>query len=567
MHFSSVAPHTRAARWLVTVALLGGWTASAQTLIDTSAAAGIQNTLNSVGTPAAGAALQKARDLGPLLQGQQAQSTVQSAPQTPAPTVPGTDTKPSVTVTPLTAPQQAALKVAQASYRAGNYALARTQYEALIAQNYTTPEPHFGLAMTLLALKDEKGASFELGQFRLLAPERFEGPYNLGVIATRAGRYDDALTLYGEAAKLMPTQAGPDVQVQVWNALAGEQVRKADYAGLTTTLSALQALKPEDTDIQFRLAQAQFMSNQGAQALPSLYTLLQRQPDRVDAIRLIADIYAAQGLPERAIRELDSGLQKVKAPAGRSALLLHKANLLALSGDTRNAVFSAQAAHGQDKTNTDAWLREGQLRLQRSDRAGALTVFQGAVQANPKDARLRVELASLHLALKQYPQAAQHAAATLTLRPDTTTQARAQYVQGVALYQQKQYAQARTLLNSSALAVPNADVTLWLGLANYALKDYAGATAALTESVKLSPSLTARQNLASSLLASARYADAEGILQGIVKDNAKNSDAWYLLGLSQRAQLKEDAARQSFKVAANLGHAAAQQALTPEAQK
>lgn len=563
MHFSTVAPHHRAARWILTVALLGGTGASAQTMIDTSAAIGVQNTLNSIGTPNPAPYLQKARDVAQAVQtNQQAQD---AAAQT-APTVPGS-TRPAVTVTPLTAPQQAALKVAQASYKAANYAQARSQFEALIAQNYNNPEPHFGLAMTLLALKDEKGASFELGQFRLLAPDRFEGPYNLGVIATRAGRYADALALYAEAAKLVPTQASTDVQVQVWNALAGEQVRKADYAGLTTTLSALQALKPDDLDIQFRLAQAQFMSNQGAQALPSLYALLQKQPDRVEATRLIADIYAAQGLPERAIRELDSGLQQAKTPAARSALLLHKANLLALTGDTKSAVFSAQAAHTQDKTNTDAWLREGQLRLQRSDRAGALTAFQGAVQANPKDAKVRMELAALQLAMKQYPQAAQNAAVAVTLRPDKTTLARAQYVQGVALYQQGQYAQARTLLNSSALAVPNADVTLWLGLANYALKDYAGAAAALTESVKLNPSLTARQNLASALLASARYSEAEGILQGIVKDNAKNSDAWYLLGLAQRAQLKDDAARQSFKVAANLGHTRARQALAPEAQK
>ncbi|RJF73083.1 Tfp pilus assembly protein PilF [Deinococcus cavernae] len=566
MHCPLVAPHVRATRWLLTVALLSSASASAQTLIDTSAAVGIQNTLNNVAAPSPVPFIQRANTVVQTVQSQQAQAAAQVTTPSSSVSSPSTATR-TVTVMPLTAQQQAALTAAQASFKAGNYALARTQYEALIAQNYNNPEPHFGLAMTLLSLKDEKGATFELGQFRLLAPERFEGPYNLGVIATRAGRYADALSLYAEAAKLVPGQAGPELQVQVWNALAGEQLRKADYAGLTTTLGALQALKPDDLDIQFRLAQAQFMSNQGAQALPSLYALLQKQPARTEAIRLLADIYAAQGLPERAIRELDAGLTQVKAGRDRAALLLHKANLLALTGDTKNAVFSAQAAHLQDRSNVDAWLREGQLRLQRSDRAGALKVFQGAVQAAPRDAKVRVELASLQLALKQYPQAAQNAAVALTLRPDAATQARAQYVQGVALYQRQQYAQARTLLNSSALAVRNADVTLWLGLANYALKDYAGAAAALTESMKLNPTLTVRQNLASALLAAARYSEAEGILQGIVKDNAKNSDAWYFLGLSQRAQLREEDARKSFKVAANLGNTRAQQALVQEPGK
>lgn len=558
MHFPPTAPHVRVARWLLSAALLCGSAVKAQTLIETTTAAGIQNTLNSVGTPSGSAAKQAAQQLGQTIQNaQQAASIPGSTPASPA--APGS--KPALAVVPLTPEQQAALQAAQTSFKDGNFKLARSQFEALIAQNYNHPDPHFGLAMTLMALKDDMGAAFELGQFRLLAPERFEGPYNLGVIATRAGRYDDALALYTEASALVGKQAGPEVQAQVWNALAGEQIRKQDYAGLTTSLQALQALQPTDRDIQFRLAQAQFMSGQGTQALPGLYALLQTQPDQVEAIALIADIYAAQNLPQRAVRELDAGLGRVKEGAGRSALLLKKADLLAAQGDTRNAVFSAQAAHLADPSNVDAWVREAQLRLQRSDRAGALGAYQGAAKAAPRNARVRTELAALQLAMKGYQGAAQDAALALNLRPDTATQARAQYVQGVALYQLGQYAQARTLLNSSALSAPNADVTLWLGLANYALKDYAGAAAALTESVKLSPSVTARQNLASALLASSRYSEAEVILQGIVKDNAKNSEAWYLLGLAQRAQLKDEEARKSFKTALNLGNKRAAEAL------
>lgn len=93
------------------------------------------------------------------------------------------------------------------------------------------------------------------------------------------------------------------------------------------------------------------------------------------------------------------------------------------------------------------------------------------------------------------------------------------------------------------------------------MKDYAGAAGALTTSVKLNPTPTARQNLAAALLATTRYAEAEAILRGLVTDDPKNADAWYLLGLAQRSQAREADARVSLKTAADLGNAAARTAL------
>ena len=161
----------------------------------------------------------------------------------------------------------------------------------------------------------------------------------------------------------------------------------------------------------------------------------------------------------------------------------------------------------------------------------------------------------------QSAQAGQDAALALKASPDRATQARAQFVQGVSLYRAGQFAQARPLLNASALNAPSADTTLWLGLTNYALKDYPAAIAALSESVKLRPSATARQNLSSALLASGRYPEAEAVLKGLVTDNAKSGEAWYLLGLAQRGQQRPEDARVSWKTAASLGDARAREAL------
>lgn len=514
---------------------------AAQTMIETVGAAGIQNTLQSAGTPAI------------------PKVTVPAAPG--AASDAGSAATPAVTVTPLTAEQQTQLEAAQAAFRAGQLPQARAAFESLITQNYTNPAPHFGLGLVLFAQNDDKGAAFEFTQFAALAPTRFEGPYNLGVIATRQGNHEQALTLYTQAAGLMKDQAGPAAQRQVLEALAAEQTRKADFAALSGTLAAIGTLDPQDLDVQYRLAQARTLSGQGAAALPGVYALLAQAPARVDAALLLADIYVAQGLPDRAVRELDAAAARVTNGTDRSALLLRKAGVLAQGGDTRAAVFAAQDATRADGRNAAAFARVGELRALRGDRPGALTFYQNAVKLAPDNAAYRAALAGVRLTLNQNAGAAADAALALTLRPDDTTLARALFVQGVAAYRQGQYAQAIRALSSSQTRAPSADTSLWLGLSAYAQKDYPAAATALGESVKLNPTSTARLNLASALLASARYAEAEAILRGLVSDDPKNAEAWYQLGLSQRAQAREPDARASLKTAAALGNTRAAGAL------
>ncbi|MFB9994034.1 tetratricopeptide repeat protein [Deinococcus oregonensis] len=539
---------TRPAITLLLLALTSS--AAGQTLIETTTSIGIQNTLQQGSTGGLGSALQSAQTAAQTVQNTQqaAQAAAAALPAVPAPT-------------PFTAAQSAQLVSTQGLLKDGKYPQARAGFEALIAQNYAQPEPHFGLGLSLFALGDFKGANFEFTQLSLLAPDRFEGPYNLGVIATRERRYEDALRLYGSAATLARGRVALTVQRQVLDALAAEQTRAAAYPALVSTLSEIATLAPDDAAVQFRLVQAQTLAGQGAQALPGAYALMQREPSRADVVLLIADIYVAQGLPDRAIRELDAATPRVQAGADRASLLLRKANLLSAGGDTRGAVLAAQAAAAADGRSASTFAKLGEFRVARNDRPGALTAYLNAVKLAPKNAAYRTDLAAVRLTLGQNAQAFADAVAAIRLFPEAATLARAQYVQGIAAYRQGNFAQARAALKSSALRAASADTYFWLGLSHYALKDYAGAATALGESVKLEPSVNARQNLASALLASARYPEAEAILRGLVSDNPKNDESWYLLGVTQRAQRRESEARQALKTAANLGNARAVEAL------
>ncbi|MDO4247106.1 MAG: tetratricopeptide repeat protein [Deinococcus sp.] len=598
MHFSSDAPRFVAARLVLGVALACGASAHAQTLIDTSAAIGVQNTLNQIQpgvTQVPGSmsvqfdACQMAPELcqngqsvtapaqpatsQPAAQPAATQSvSSQSSAAQPATAVPTAATPaqqagqaqagtPAVTVVPLTPQQQTQLQVARRSLSEGKYAQARSQFENLIVSNYNNPEPHFGLGLVLYNLGDLRGAAFEFGQFMRFAPGRYEGPYNLGVIATREGRYAEALKLYTEALTLAGTTAPSGPRQQILKALASEQSRARDYNGLAATYAALRQADPTNLEYVYRNAQALFLAGRLDEALPATYAVLERKGSSVQAALLLADIYAAQGLPDRAVRELNSAAARVLTGSDRAELLLHKSDLLLGQKDLRGALQAASDARREDTRSVRAYAREAEIQTQLGNRAEAIKAYQAALKLAPKSAAYRADLATLYLAANQYKEAGAEAAQALKLTPDAATQAKAQYVQGVSAYRQGQYAQARNLLNSSVLAVPNADTLLWLGLSYYGLGDYPSAVSVLSESVKLKPTATARQNLASALLATARYTEAEALLRGLVTDEPKNAEGWYLLGLSQQAQKRPDDARQSFKTAANLGEARAKEAL------
>lgn len=580
-----VSPDTSrflAARLLLGVWLACGAGAQAQTLMDTSAAIGVQNTLNQVqpgvrqvpgsmtvqfgacqmapelckdGQPIGTAPASPASVPGQPQPAQAAPAQIgqAAAEQTPA-------ARPAPVVVPLTAEQQQLLLGAQAQFASGRFAQARDEFEVLIVRNYSNPEPHFGLGLALYQLGDLRGAAFEFGQFMQFAPQRYEGPYNLGVIAAREGRYPEALRLYGDALALA-VSAPPAARETLLQALATEQGRVKDYAALSATYAALRTANPENVEYIYRHAQTLYQAGQYADALPVTYAVLERKPSSLQAALLLADLYVAQGLPDRAVRELSAAAARVLTGTDRAALLLRQSALLQAQKNLRGALNAASEARQEDRRLPAAVVREAELLALLGQRAAAIRAYRDALALTPKSARLHGALAALYLEGNQYQEAAQAAQQALRLTPDASTQARAQYVRGVVAYRQGQYAQARAALNSSVLAVPDADSLLWLGLSYYALKDYASAVPVLSESVRLRPTPAARQNLAAALLATARYAEAEALLRGLVTDEAKNAEGWYLLGLSQRAQQRPDEARQSFKTAAGLGSSRARDAL------
>lgn len=549
--------------------------AQAQTMVDTAAAIGVSNTLNSVGGPSVNVVPQ-VRDrldaileprnaaMGALMQDAAATGTA-STTTTAAAANTGAVAATTATATPpapLTPAQTEELRAAYQALEKSSPAQARQGFERLIAQNYRHPEAHFGLALTLISQGQLEGARFELNQLMALAPDRFEGPFNLGVLAVQAGQYAEALAFFQQAATLArAASADPDTQLYVLEALASEQGRAADYAGLRQTLGEMLTLAPKDPALTLRLAQAQTLSGEGVAALPTTYDALGNAKTQGSAALLLSDIYEAQGLPERGLSELDAVLPALTDDSERARVQLRRAHFLDMLGQTAQAVSTAEESVRLNNQDATALAQLGDLRRRSGNTAGALEAYRQAATLQPKNADYRTELAVLRLGLGRYADARRDANMALQMNSTPVAQARAQLVLGLLDYRSDRYASASTALRASAATLPDAETFLWLGLSEYHLGNYAAAAEALGESVRLSPDPMARRNLGSALLASGKTAEAETVLLQLVTEAPGDAEAWYLLGLTRRTAGKAAEARQAFQSAAALGNTAARGAL------
>lgn len=453
------------------------------------------------------------------------------------------------------------LDAANAALAAGRLKEAQRLFEQAVAAEYTNPDAHFGLGLTLYRVGDLTGARFEFQQLVRLAPERYEGHFNLGVVAARAREYDDALAAYRKALELARGKASNEAVLLILDAIATELERRRNYAELAGALEEALKLSPDDDRTRYDLAMAKYRAGEGVDALPLVYAVLQRQPRNADAALLVADIFEAQKLPERGLREIDKVVAATDSNVDKARLLVRKAGLLVAVSNFQAAVQSLRAAATADPEDARIQARLGDLLATRNDRPGALAAFQTAVKLEPADPAYRASLAGVHLALGQIDAARTQAQLAVRTAKDPDVGARGAFVLGVANYRQGRFAEARTALQSAALRLRNADTYLWLGLSEYALKNYPAAVTALEASVKVTPTPAARSNLGAALLATGRYAEAEATLRGVVAELPKNGEAWYHLGWSVRGQGREAEARKAFQTSLALGYDKAKGAL------
>jgi len=450
------------------------------------------------------------------------------------------------------------LQKAQAALDAGRLAEAVEGFEVVIAKDFSSYSAHFGLGLALYRQGDLKGAAFEFTQLTVLDPNRFEGWFNLGVVRDRQGQAPEAAAAFAKAIEVgsKANLSGADLKPAYIGDAKALRTQGQYDAAATVLQEGLKAL-PKDPDMMALLADSLVKSGKGLEALPVLYEILAADPANVGAISQIADIYVAQGLPQRALREIDRGLEVAKDNSAKAQLLLKKSSLQ--QGKEQQATL-VQAVTLDPKL----WMAQynlGLSRLQSGNPKGAIESFQNAYAQNPDEPKVLLGLATAYDRLGQYAESGRFAelAAQNSQGADLLE---ALILRGKAAYNLRRYSDAVGVLTQAVnLKADRAEAWSLLGRAQFALKDYNAAVISLDRANSLEPNATNAANLGAALYASSRYSDAEKVLSQAVTLDPKNAVAWYNLGLALKALSRDAEAKRAWQRSADLGYAPARDLL------
>lgn len=450
----------------------------------------------------------------------------------------------------------ARIQSAYDALNAGRYDLAIQLFEDVVALDYENFEAHFGLGLADYRLGNLRDALFEFRQLTKLFPERYEGWYNLAVVHTRMGDWQEAAKAFAQALAVgLKLKLAPEDLKPAYLGLAAAYEALGNEKKAAEVLRQAAKLLPEDLEVALRLARALVRSGQGDEAIPYLYKVLARERQDPTATGLLADVYLSQGLPDRAIRELDRSLAAAKDARVKARLLHKKALVLEASGSPAEAVLKLLEESARlDPMRWSVFYDLGRVRFGLGAYGNALAAFQKAYALNPEASRVLLGLAASYDALGRHDKAYEMARQAVQLAGGDVGE-EALFLLGKSAYFTGRYSEAVDALGRVVKARPkDARAWLWLGLARYALEDYGQAVTALENAYRLSPDPSTRLNLGAAYLAARRFAEAEQIFQAVVSQDPKNAEAWYNLGWALKALGRQAEARRAWKKALELGY-------------
>jgi tetratricopeptide (TPR) repeat protein len=449
--------------------------------------------------------------------------------------------------------------------------LAQNALEDALAVDYNNFDAHFYLGRALYELSDLDGALFEYNLLSDLEPDRMEPYYQQGVILARQQKTDEAIAAFGkaiEAGKKLKVE--PDLLVNTYLALASQQRIKKDYASLVKTYSSALELRPGDPMLLMGKAQALSDAGRPTEAVQVASSILNKDPGNVAASLLVADIYADQGIYDRAIRQLNRSLEVVKDQKQRATLYLKRGLIEFKAGKSKDAVASLTAA---TKANPDLYEAQYNLgvMLMPDSPSDALAHFKVAAKLHPDDGESYLGIADAQQALKQYQEAYSAAKTALKLLKDDKLKARAQFVAGRSAYLDQKFTDAS--LEFKALTEQNPDnpqYFQWLGLSLYQLGDFTNSIVAFQRTVTLDPkNINAQVNLGNAYLGAKDWGGAENVFRAAVQAKGDQPEALYGWGVALVNLNRIEEGRTQLERALKLGYEPARKALAalPKASK
>lgn len=278
----------------------------------------------------------------------------------------------------------ATLRDCLALHRAGRLGEAEAGYRECLRRG----ERASGLPLAALLLQQSRdGDAIEvLEPLVREAPGNAELAVNLSVALRRSGRVEESVGHARRACELAPRS------VPGWNALGLAELELGRAEAALAAFDAGLRVVPGHPALGLHRAHALRRLRRHAEAMQAYRQSLDERPDLLEAWRGLADVQAALGQVDHALRSRE----RAQALAPRDhGVALELAVALLQAGDAAQAAGRLELAVRSDGSDAQAWAWLGRARLRLGDLQAARAAFE---QARSHDARDPV-IAHFHAAL------------------------------------------------------------------------------------------------------------------------------------------------------------------------
>lgn len=313
--------------------------------------------------------------------------------------------------------------VAELSFQFGDMREATNAADRVLALDPNSTRAMLVKGLIALSRKDVAGATSAADAILKIKPQDEFGMV-LKARALATGKdYLGAVKLIEEGVpEQQRTEASLATMVELYRVLG-------DKAQLIATMDKLIARRPKDPELQLDLAEVLYKAGNPARARATLYAVLLRQPDNIEIVQKISDLWSendsaalspsqtrdiarggtqtvrlgvaryliGRGRPDLAVVVLGGKAGGSKSPGSADTQALY-ATALYKQGDTTAAKEIADGILRNDRNNIDALLVRARIEIQRRDLTAALNDAQIVVRDFPMSEQGRILLADIYLA-------------------------------------------------------------------------------------------------------------------------------------------------------------------------
>lgn len=313
--------------------------------------------------------------------------------------------------------------VAELSFQFGDMRAATNAADRVLALDPAATRAILVKGLVALSRKDIAGATSAADAIIKIKPQDEFGIV-LKARALATGKdYQGAAKLIEESIpEQQRTEASLATMTELYRVLG-------DKGQLVANMDKLIARRPKDPDLKLDLAEVLYKAGNVARARATLFAILLAQPDNVEIVQKISDLWSendaaalspaqlkdiaqhgshtvrlgvaryliGRGRPDLAAEVLRAEAGSASSPGAADARALY-ATALYKQGNSAAAKEIADRILGDDKNNIDALLVRARIEIQQHDLTAALNDAQIVVRDFPMSEQGRVLLADIYLA-------------------------------------------------------------------------------------------------------------------------------------------------------------------------